>query len=209
MASADSAGLPDIARTLSEARAERKQEVAITLFQVALRLCDAWYSAAGGTDALILRAQTYAELAYEQSTPAARTASCRDALDTLRPQASHTPEIADAYALLAVDCFQDLFNNLNFRSRLEILRAARDRLDQASSGAMPPAISSVLLSRKSSVLRHLALAEVAPDSRLRRLKEAVRCAALATQRERNKFTLLELGLSGWALSEGTIDLYRF
>ncbi len=206
------AGLQDIARTLSAAHAERKQHAAIALFESALRQCDSWYGSGGGAGALVLKAQTYAELALEQNTPGARTASWKrslGALDAPSRRGSTPPQIAEAYAALAVDCFQDRLSDLDFRSRQQILHTAQDRLDQAISDTGEPAISGLLLSRKSSVLRHIALSEISPDTRLRRLGEAARCASLAVQHERNMFTVLELGLSDWVLARNETTDERY
>ena len=166
----------------------------------------------GGAGALVLKAQTYAELALEQNTPGARTASWKrslGALDAPSRRGSTPPQIAEAYAALAVDCFQDRLSDLDFRSRQQILHTAQDRLDQAISDTGEPAISGLLLSRKSSVLRHIALSEISPDTRLRRLGEAARCASLAVQHERNMFTVLELGLSDWVLARNETTDERY
>lgn len=195
--------LQEIARTLSAARAERSPDRARSLFEAALRMCEAWYEGGGDADALILKAQTYAELALEESTAKGRTVLWKRAINTLDSQREKEvphPEITEAYGSVAVDCFQDLFSDLDLRSRQQILRTARDKLDSALKQTRDPEIAAALLARKSSVLRHLALSEFNLDDRAHRLEEAVRCAARAVQGAKNRFTVLELGLSEWVLA---------
>lgn len=192
-----------IARTLTAARAERTSGRARSLFEAVLNLCDAWDKRGGGTQAVILKAQTYAELALEASTPPDRTSLWKSSLATLeapREQGSPAADVAEAYGSVAVDCFQDVFSDLDFRSRQQVLRTARDGLDSVLNEAGDVTVAGVLLARKSSVLRHLALAELTPDGRVRRLGQAVGCAGRAVQHVTSRFTLLELGLSEWALA---------
>lgn len=197
------ADLDAIARTLSAARTERTSERAQKLFEAALALCDAWYKRSGHALAVILKAQTYAELAQEAGTPSERTSLWRRSLASLEAtleQESSRVEVAEAFGSLAVDCFQDAFSDLDLHSRTKILRTARDKIDSILREIDDDSLIGVLLARKSSVLRHLAQAEMTPDGRMRRLGEALRCAERSVQASRMWANLLELGLSEWALS---------
>lgn len=197
----------DVAQVLASARAERTSERARHFFKVALGMCDSSYEITRSTQALILKAHTYGELALEATTPAERTAFWRKALTTVDPSGpSGEPELASASDLakassaIAVDCFQDVFSDLDFRARQTFLRSARDRIDAVLGKTADTSTIGELLARKSSVLRHLALGELTPQGRVRRLDESQRCASRGVQQVRSWSTVLELGLSEWALA---------
>lgn len=197
-------GFDDVAQALASARTERTSERARRFFEAAVQMCDSWYGTTRSTQALILKAEAYAELALESATPRDRTASWKKALATLNPSVEPelplSADLADAFAAISVDCFQDVFSELDFRGRLTILRSAKDRIDTVLGNIRDKSTTGELLARKSSVLRHLALGDPTPESRVRRLGEAQRCASRGVEQIRNWSTTLELGLSEWALA---------
>lgn len=194
---------------VSAAHAERRRSAAIGCLESALQACITWHKEDGCVSALTHQAEVQAQIAIEQDAAGKRSYTWDLAFAVLEPASKSDAQAADVYASLAVDCFQDLLSDLDLRHRQQILRRARDRLDAALASVGGGAPSSVLLCRKSSVLRHLSQSDVTEDARLQRLDEARRCAALGVQRERNPFTVLELGLAEWACArhESTDEQY--
>src|SRR5207247_1948506 len=93
--------------------------------------------------------------------------------------------------------------------RLRYLRSARDLIDGVFEKSGHGATRGLLLSRESSVLRHLSMLEIGEKERARRLGESVRCATRAVKESREAVTLLEEGLAEWAYAryESTDEKY--
>lgn len=202
----------EVVDLLLGAHAERSVTKAKQMLSNAVRLCDVWGMEGGSTEAIILKAQALAELAYEQDDAVGRAAQWKSSLDVLDEgwQLEKRAELAESYASLAVDCYQDELSDMDSAQRQRMLRGARDRLDEA---LLLPSLDNVatadLLARKSSVLRHLAISDLTADARKRRLEEAFRSAERGAQLSKTAATILELGLSEWALArfEPTDDDY--
>ncbi len=194
--------LAEIAQTLRAARTERSAAKCRALLKKAIDLCKSWEQSADNIRALILRAQTLAELAAEEDHPGNRSLHRKESLEILARQLQHgtEPSVAEAYAALAVDCFQDVFNDLNDEDRTRLLRNARNYLNDALDGQNPPDIAAALLSRKSSVLRHLSSNSVSLQARRDLLGESLRCATRAVTTQRTIPTVLEVALSEWAMA---------
>jgi hypothetical protein len=201
----------EITRLLVSARTECSRERAQELFKASIQLCQTWEKSERSPEPSIFKAQALRELAFEEDSPFDRVERWNDALRTLQHRWEIAPggELADAYADLAVDCFQDILSSLALADRNKILRTARDYLTAALSHTTDVEASAALLARKSSVLRHLSLSEFSPDARVNRLDESLGCATLAVERSRQPWTLLELAQSEWALAryERTDELY--
>lgn len=192
----------EILELLTTARAERSAERSKQLLEAAIHACENWEQCGGGVQATIIRSQAFAELAVEETLPQTRTAQWKKALNVLETQwnVSPTPEIGEMYGFLAVDCFQDMLSSLELGDRQKILRRGRKYLDNSIDQTTNSQMLASLLARKSSVLRHLSICEFTSDARLRLLEESLRCANRAVEESKEAATLLELGLSEWALS---------
>jgi hypothetical protein len=97
----------------------------------AVRKCDEWAKTDGAMEATIIKAQTLGERAIEEGSPKGRSALWHSGIHVLDAlcKGSPTAEAAEAYADLAVDCFQDAFSDLDVATCLGILRKAEAYLD--------------------------------------------------------------------------------
>jgi hypothetical protein len=194
--------MSDLDETLAllvAARAERSPKRSRELFDLSLRSCDS--DANGdGVATSILKAQILGEIAYEEGKAEDRTRRWLQAIGILEKHWKLSPNlgIADAHASLAVDCFQDVFSTIEFAPRLKILRNARDYLDYSMKQLCnSEQAKATLLTRKSSVLRHLSLGDQTPEARSRRSDESVGCARRAVQLFRYPGSILELAQAEW------------
>ncbi|MEO8382013.1 MAG: restriction endonuclease [Acidobacteriota bacterium] len=186
---------------LSAGRRERSSERARTHFNNAVRAAEAWYRATGNPAALILKSEGYSQLALDAATARTRSEYWRAALKALAGGgALPSEQVAEAYAFVAVDCFQDMLSDLDLKNRQQFLRSAREKLDLALKSAPHGAAVSALLARKSSVLRYLGLTEISPETRRQRLEEAFRCATLAVNTHPADSAVLELANAEWTLA---------
>jgi hypothetical protein len=176
---------------------ERNRE----LLDTALRLCESWITHGGTAEARLLRGAILAEIAIEQSVPAARGQRWRDAVSFVpSPDADTNGKLIDRYASLAVDCFQDSFSDLELAERLRVLRTARDVVTSALRYTASNRSYANLLARKSSLLRQIARIELSDRVRINLLEESLRCAVRATEQWKSPGTLLELAESHWAVA---------
>lgn len=192
----------EIIRILTCARAERSRNRAQQLLNQAIRMSEAWETTGGGVESAILKSQAFAELAEEENSPEKRTMRWNNALRALesRWKTSGDPQIAEAYGCVAVDCSQDNLSSLERVDQQRILLTARDYVDKYIDQVSDPAISGSLLARKSSILRQLSLYDLSPETRIGHLQEGWRCAHRAVEQSKQAGTILELGLSEWALA---------
>jgi tetratricopeptide (TPR) repeat protein len=183
------------------------------LLERALVLVDEWISAAATTEAFVLKAQIFAELARLSPTPQ-RRANKWDAVMTVLDRAwtaSPSGTVAVEHAYLAIDRLQDPFSNAERLDRLRQLRTARDRVETALRSTTNPSETGPLLAVKAALLRHLAETEAPQsDARHQRLAESYRCASLAVERSDDPACRLELAAAAWALSrhEKTDEAYK-
>lgn len=200
---------PTITDLLVAARGERSAQRSRQLFELALAACDSNDSAVAHGRAL-LKAQTLAEIALEESKGEDRTKRWLEAIKSLSEAWKESPiaEIADVNAAISVDCFQDLLSDMEFAERLKLLRKARDMLD-TSLKQKDQTNKAFLLARKSSVLRHLSYGDPTPEGRISRLDEAVACGLLSVNSLRMPAGTLELAQAQWqrARYENTDERY--
>jgi hypothetical protein len=187
---------------ISAAHGERIQGRAFQLLRNALEIAEKWHSQNDDIGAQLLIVQVLSELAIEEETPRRRGERWHRALGLLEraAKAQNDMNLAFSYGSVAVDCFQDLLSDMDFKSKTAALRAARDYLDLQLQQIPSEGDASALLMRKSSLLRQLAMTEMIPEQRVRRLEESFRCATKAFHLSRDSGTLLELALSETALS---------
>jgi hypothetical protein len=189
---------------LVSAQSESCPQSTYRLLSQALRLCNEWQSADGTDEAVILNAHVLKELASEEKTVVARTKRWKEALNILEKKlatdqtSSHS--LADVYRVIAVRSFQDKYSSLNQDECKKYLVKAKKFLDSFITSLESSSIKVLLLTRKSSILRHLANLEVSEGTRVAKLSESIRCAELALSFSRDGNTLLELGLATWALA---------
>ena len=195
---------------IGAAHIERVKERAIQILQSALNLCEDWQHEADNLNVKLLTIQVLSEFALEEDTAERRSNRWSRALHLLESAASKhsNSRLACSYAFLAVDCYQDLLSNLDLRVRAAALRAARDYVETQLRKEIPLTEAAALLARKSSLLRQLAMLD-AHGEQLRRFEESLRCALKAVAISKNAGTLLELGLSEWAVGahEDSDDKY--
>jgi len=187
-------------RSIRSARSEVNRERAIRHFEAAVHACDAWSRALGGSQPLDLKATTLAELAVEEPTPELRRNRWSRALHELHVAvqlAPGNPYVADTFGAVAVDHFQDVLSGIDLHARQHVLRIARHEIDSALEAKPDAHLAAVLLSRRSSIIRHLATEELSATVRSQRLDEAVRCAELAVSKDRSPYALLELAIAEW------------
>jgi hypothetical protein len=205
-----SVNISHIAESLSKARSEENIRDSKHFYELALSYCEEIETIeTSETDIqiYILKATILGELALEEDLVENRQKQWKKSFAVLDSiplfENNPNPDIAIAYALLAVDCFQDLFSNLGKKEKLRILRTAKTHLDSClNRKGLDENISNKkqceLLIRKSSVLRHIALKEEIEDTQLNRLHESVRCAEKAVSLSKHSTSMLNLALSKWA-----------
>jgi hypothetical protein len=168
--------------------------------EAAVNLAKDWAKHGGGTQACVLGAEALKELALNALHPIQRTISWRDAIKALNWTDRTDPnKYAEAYASIAVDAFQDKLSNMDFAERQRYLRTAKQEIDLVVDDCLDDEARALLLSRKSSILRHQALNNPT-EIRHKMFQESQRCATLATEINRNVATLLELATAEWALA---------
>ncbi len=192
----------EITIRVAAAHGERSQGISVKLLVEALQLCDDWLGAGGEIQAIILKAHILKDLAYESKTINDRSRLWKEALNLLNQKSRQVYDyrIAEAYALIAVDYFQDELCRLKFLERLQFLRMANKTLDTYIDNAEDAAVESQLLSRKSCIIRHLSMAEVSHKLKRNMLGKCVRCAEKALKQSRNAAALLELAQANWAMA---------
>jgi tetratricopeptide (TPR) repeat protein len=191
----------DVVALVSSAHSERTQQRAVQLLNSALQLCEKWLLEADETDAIIWTGNVLTDLALEDATSEGRSRRWHRALHILKSSTTkhQSTRLACAFAFLSVDCAQDLLSSIDHNTRAQMLRDARECLDVQLEKVSDTTENAALLARKSSVLRQLAMFDLVPEQQYRRFDESLRCATKAVQLSRNEGTLLELGLSEWAL----------
>ena len=191
----------DITRLLSSAHKELSRNDSIRLLNAAVTRCNHWEVAEGGDQAAILKASALRDLALEQHTPPDRTAFWKAALAAIEPHllAHPTPALAESYADVSVDCYQDIYSDITVADRSHIIRGAGDYLDAATQDA-DNRVKGTLLARESSILRHRALVEVTDTERRVWLDRSHRCAKLAATYDESPDVILQLASSEWALA---------
>lgn len=192
----------EIIHLLTAARAEHSVSRTRELIETAVDLCGKWETSGGGIESALLRAEALAELAVEEETPQARAYTWGKSLSVLQKQwnSSPEPEIAERYALLAVDCTQDVLSSLESRQRQKHLGSARKNLDEGIAKAISSQMRASLLARKSSVLRQQCIFELTPEAQVRLAEESLRCSTRAVEECNEAGTFLELGLAEWAMA---------
>lgn len=187
---------------LAAAHAEPSHERTLGFLLSALKECEQWDSEKTGIDAKLVMVQVLTELALEETIGSKRGDRWRRAVDVIEIESKRTPDprVASTFGFVAVDCFQDILSDIPYGARVATLRSARDSLDGAIRQYQSTADAASLLSRKSSVLRHLAMTDVTEYQQIQRFEESHRCAAKAVENARTEETLLELALSEWAVA---------
>lgn len=191
----------EILGLMSAARSEPTHQRAVQILHSALQLCERWRAETEEVDPVILTGSVLTDLAFEEATSEARSKRWRQAISLFKSAITKqdSPQLACAYAFLSVDCFQDLLSNIDLQVRAQTLRNARDFIEIQLGKGHPTVDCAALLASKSSVLRQLATLELVPEKQYSRIDESFRCSTKAVQLSRNEGTLLELGLSEWAL----------
>jgi hypothetical protein len=202
----------EISLLLSRAKAETSPQNTRRLLEAALKMSIEFEQSEYVTEAVILKARIFAQLAVEERTARARTAQWKKSMATLEALWKKGPQVtlADAFGLLTVDCYQDVFSDLDLADRQKFLRTGRDCLDHAIDHLCSDSHEkSNLLARKSSILRQLAMSDVTRELRTKRFAESLGCARRAVELSKNQGSLLELGLSEWAVAryQQTDELY--
>jgi tetratricopeptide (TPR) repeat protein len=154
-------------------------------------------------ECVVLHTEICRDLAWEGGSPAERTDWWHQALRVVQAAAqklAHVDVLA-ADASLAVDYAQDTYSEAPLDSIQTALRASRDRCSHAIVTMTPSPQRSVLLARKSAVLRHLALLASSSERQHGDLQEATRCAQRAVEDDHEDASaVLELGMAEWYLA---------
>lgn len=192
----------EVAKLLDMYRVNMSSERSAHILAEAIDKCDAWKRSGGGEDAIVNKAQILSELAFEENAPQKRRKRWENALKLIGSQwqIAASSKLAYTYSSLAVDCFKDKLSNVEIEFSKKILMTANKYLGETIRQSSSPKIKSNLLVRKSSVLRHISILEFSKHYRLRRLQTSWRCANRANIEYRMPATILELGLSEWALA---------
>src|SRR2546425_695788 len=105
----------EISRDLFASRTELSPQRSRDLLNSALSRCEEWENTGGGIPATVVKSQVLAETATEENISSVRTSLWKKAFSTLDLvwKDHHEVEISDAYASLAVDCFQDSLISLD------------------------------------------------------------------------------------------------
>lgn len=192
----------EIIGMLVAARAEKSVQRSRQLFQSALALCAKRETENLNPDLKLLKAQIHAEIAVEEGQAKQRSEHWRQATKTARSVCKELPtsRAVDVFGSIAVDCFQDNLSDIGSIDRQKVLREARDQIDAALKNNTSDSETSILLARKSSILRHLALFEQSPAVKHSRLEAILRCAEKANLKCESAPTLLEEGIANWSFA---------
>ncbi len=187
----------EISEKLAAAREELTRDAAIRL------LNDALNAALGENDwqYLLLRSRIHSALAQEADTPGDRTRYWEDSLAVLRTATEGRTDyrLAAGFAEVAVDCYQDTLSDMSARDKRIALKQSAQVVTSALTRWPNSPEHGILLARKSSLLRHLALTESTQFAAKSLIDESRRCADRATRyNSMDPSTLLEYGLSIWA-----------
>jgi tetratricopeptide (TPR) repeat protein len=142
------------------------------------------------------------ELALEESKTDKRNLRWKEALFTLEKAIKQnlSYQLVEAYSYLVVDSVQDEFSGITTAQQTNDLRTAYSFIEQCLKKVESSTQKSILLSRKSSIIRYLAFKELTNDLIKLRLEESLRCAELATRIHATGFSYLELALCEWAIA---------
>lgn len=200
----------DISNTIVNAQAEQSHTKCVSLFKEALLLCDEW-GKDNIIDSLIAKATIFEELAYENEKPKERSENWKSAIKTLniilRTYNNH--KILEKFCVIAVSCNQDDYCDLMDKEKLNNLRNSKKYLDNHINEEKDLSIKSLLLCRKSSILRHLALYEISHQQRKKIIEESIRCASLSLKYKKNSGGLFQLAMSEWSIARYQKNDFEF
>lgn len=188
-----SSELQELEVSLATARSESSPPQARAILRTVASQCRELFDG-GFTDAAIVGASAFSELAALEMLPAERLQYRRAAITLLREatQKSLAARLLASYANRIVDLFHD--NVQEERPKINAwLSGAANSLAKGINGNKNPLELAQLLTQRASVLRCQAMVSALSERRAR-IDEAIRCAQRATSESpHDPFAKLELG----------------
>lgn len=158
-----------------------------------------------------LESEVYSEIARMKSMPSERIAFWTEALNVLSTGISklNDPELVERLGKKTIDFLQDPFVSIMLNDAVHILAHAKQSIDN-SPREIPSELQSLLLARKSALIRQMAKLQTTRIQQEQMSQKALRCARKAVDVFPDSWNAhLEQGLALWYSSEFEKDDMAF
>jgi len=191
----------EIEQLISNTKSELNFERATGILKSALEKASSWRRDTGMAEAYLLESEILAEQALVGQTTKDHLSHWSEAISILVNgwKRISAPCLASELAARVVDFVQDPYSGLQATEAQSKLRQAIGIADQACDLSKGTPMFAELLSRKSAILRHRAICQLAKELARNDVSEALRCAERACEEKPLiPAALLERGLAEWA-----------